>query len=292
VADVTVDATLPEVRRAASVDDAVAQLAALGDDAAALAGATWIMRARHRGEPLRPCYLALAGLDELREVVLAADEAQLGAMVTHADIAGLAAPRALAGLVTAAAQSAFPAVRSVATLGGNLCARRFAEADLVPPLLAAEARVTVRSSTGAQELDVEAFLASRDARPPGELLVGVRVPVAAHRRSGFERLTVRGAGEYAVASVAVSLDVVDGVVEAARVAVGSVEELPRLCASASEALVGFPVDAQVATDAGRAAASECDGRDGLDAPGWYREAVLPALVRRAVMQVSDERSAR
>jgi carbon-monoxide dehydrogenase medium subunit len=285
-----VAAIVPEVTRATSVEDAAAQLASLGDDGAALAGATWLMRAASRGDARRSCYVALDGIEDLRRATIGTSTAQLGAMVTHAELARLAVPPALAGLARAAALSAFPAVRSVATLGGNLCARPFPEADLVPPLLAADARVALRVVGDAEELDVATFLAGRDPRPVGELLVGVTVPIAAERRSAFERLTVRGAGEYAVASVAVSVDVVDGVVRAARVAVGAVEETPRLCEAAAEALVGSPPDPDAAAEAGRAAAAECHGRDGLDAPGWYREAVLPALVQRAVMQIGEERS--
>jgi carbon-monoxide dehydrogenase medium subunit len=80
---------------------------------------------------------------------------------------------------------------------------------------------------------------------------------------------------------------VDGVVGSARVAVGSVEERARLCEAAAAALAGGVLDHDSAVEAGRAAADECTGRDGVDAPGWYREAVLPTLVRRAVTRLRD-----
>jgi carbon-monoxide dehydrogenase medium subunit len=115
------------------------------------------------------------------------------------------------------------------------------------------------------------------------------VPTPPGRRSAFERLTIRGGGEYAVASVAVSLTVDDaGVVSDARVAVGSVEEQARLSAAAAAVLVGSPLAATTAQDAGAAAAEECAGRDGLDAPGWYRLTVLPSLLRTAVARLIEE----
>jgi carbon-monoxide dehydrogenase medium subunit len=156
-------------------------------------------------------------------------------------------------------------VRNVATLGGNLAAP-FPEADLVPPLLAADA--VVELATG-DAIGIEDWV--RGDRPAGALIVAARVPTPPGRRAWFERLTVRAGAEYSVASVAVSVDIEDG----ARVAVGAVEERPRRVPEAEAALVA-------GDDAGRAAANALTGRDGLDAPGWYRLEVLPALVARAV----------
>jgi carbon-monoxide dehydrogenase medium subunit len=280
-------AARPDVLAVTSVDEAVQQLASLGDDGAPLAGGTWIMRAPLRDERLLGCYVALDRLDELRQVDFGAETVQLGAQLTHAQLARLMDVPALAGLATAAARSAFPAIRNVATLGGNIRALGFAEADLVPAALAAEASVTLRTPEGEAALDLESYLRERHARPPGELLLRVTVPTPPGRRAAYERLTVRGGAEYSVASVAVGVDVADGVVTSARVALGSVEPEPRLCRAAAEALVGGRLTADSAEAAGRAAAAECTGRDGLDAPGWYREAVLPALLRRAVTQISD-----
>jgi aerobic carbon-monoxide dehydrogenase medium subunit len=232
---------MSEVVRVDSVEDAQALLA---EGAEPLAGGTWVMRSGLRGEPMARRYVALAGIEALRQVTRTNGTLTIGALVTHAELAELDAPQAL---VEAAAASAFPSVRNVATLGGNLCATGFAEADLVPALLALGATVRVDE----RSVPIEDFT-------PGGLVTAVEVPVG--RVSAFERLTVRGAGEYAVASVAVSAE--EGMRDL-RIAIGSVEERPRLC--------GEPLT--------------CVGRDGSDAPGWYREAVLPALLERAVARL-------
>jgi carbon-monoxide dehydrogenase medium subunit len=274
----------PEVRTPGSVEEALDALAALGPDGAPLAGGTWIMRAPLHGRPMRPCYVALGGLGELAGVRDGGAEASIGALATHADLARLeAANGPLAALAVAARRSAFPAVRTMATVGGNLCAAPFPEADLVPALLAAEARVRVARAGGdEEEVPLDAYLAGRRSRPEGEMVLGVVVPAPEGRVSWFERLTIRGGGEYSVASVAVSLDLEDGRVGAARVAVGAVEDVARRLPGAEAALAGRAADAGALADAGRAAAAEVTSRDGVDAPGWYRRAVLPALVRDAV----------
>jgi aerobic carbon-monoxide dehydrogenase medium subunit len=263
-----------ELRRPATVQDALADLDDLGPDGAPLAGATWIMR----GALPRRAYVALGGLTELRGARADAEVLTIGALATHRDLARLQdAPRVLR---QAAGRSAFPAVRAVATLGGNLATAGFPEADLVPALLAADATVAL---AGARDMPVGDYLA---ARPAGALVLGVRIPLVAGRRSGYERLTVRGAGEYPVASVAVSVDLADGVVRAARVAVGAVGDVARLSEAAARVLVGSTLEEDAAQAAGRAAAAELTGRDGHDAPGWYRTAVLPGLLRRALAGIA------
>jgi carbon-monoxide dehydrogenase medium subunit len=276
---------VPEVSFPGSIEEAVDELAGLGQDGAALAGATWVMRSPLRREPFRRRYVALRRLDELLHLRLG-DPTVIGSLVTHAGLAALEGP--LAGLGEAARRSAFPAVRNVATLGGNLCADPFPEADLVPALLAGDARVDVASPAGRDSVELEAFLAARGRRPDGELIVGVTVPAPSGRRSAFERLTVRGGGEYAVASVAVALDLdTDGVVSAARVAVGAVEPVACRAAAAEAALTGRRVDAEVAGEAGSAVVEGLSERDGVDAPGWYRLAVLPALLHRALLRLTS-----
>jgi carbon-monoxide dehydrogenase medium subunit len=246
------------------------------------------MRGPLRGEPVASVHVALSAIEELHGIEVAADAVSIGALVTHAQLEELPAQPALRGLAAAAARSAFPAVRSVATMGGNIAAQGFAEADLVPALLAAGARVVLVSPDGRSEEQLEAYLPTRGARPSGELIARVIVPAAEGRRSAFERLTIRGGGEYAVASVALSVTLDGGTVADAQVAVGSVEETARLCPAAGAALVGGPLDAAAAERAGRAAAEECTAREGLDAPGWYRLAVLPALLRQAAAQLIEE----
>lgn len=267
----------PELYRATSVDDAVRELAELGDDGAALAGCTWIMRAPSRGERLKARYVSLQDLDELLEVE-DGDPVRLGPRVTHARAAELdGGTGPLGALSRAAALSANRAVRNVATLGGNLCASPFPASDLVPALLASEAAV----ETAGRTRSLEDFLAVRD-----ELVVRISIPAPSGRRSTYERLTVRGSSEYPIAGVAVSLDLDGDVVAAARVAVGSVEEVAGRSGAAEAALVGQRPSAEVGEEAGRAAAGELRPRDGADAPAWYRVAVLPALVRDAVARLA------
>ncbi|WP_431879290.1 FAD binding domain-containing protein [Amycolatopsis sacchari] len=277
------------VLRAESVSDALARLAELGEHGRPLAGGTWVLRAGLRGEDDPYRYVAIGGIPELAEVSYGDGELGVGALVTHTRLAELVAGPPAAALVEAARGSAFPQVRNVATIGGNLAAIGFAEADLVPALLAGEAEVELAGPAGRRRMPVVDFLAWRE-KSAGELITTVFLPTPAGRRSGFARLTVRGSGEYPIANAAVSVDLdAEGAVRAARIAVGSVEPVAKLCPVASESLVGHGFsDLEAIEEAGRIAARECSARDGLDAPGWYRAEVLPTLVRRAAAHATGQ----
>ena len=47
-------------------------------------------------------------------------------------------------------------------------------------------------------------------------------------------------------------------------------------------MIGHPLDPHRAAEQAEGLSADFAGRDGIDAPGWYRLKVLPSLVRRAV----------
>jgi carbon-monoxide dehydrogenase medium subunit len=275
------------LHRPVTVAEAVDLLA--DGSASVLAGGSWVMRGEIRGDGFADAYVLVSGLPELLELRRTDDALVIGAAVTHAQLARfLAGDPHLAGLSAAARTSANPAIRRVATVGGNLATIDFAAADLVPALLALSARVTLVDAAGERHLALADYLASRPDAAPGALLTQVTVPVTPGL-TVHERLTMRVAGDYPVAIVDahVRLDA-DGLVDEATIAVGSVEPVARLWPSLSSRLVGAPLDAGVAEATARELAGELRGRDGVEAQGWYRLQVLPTLVGRAFYTLQQE----
>lgn len=260
-----------------TLDEALDMLA--GGTLAPLAGGTWVMRTPLREEPWAEGYVAVAALPELRVRDVKAAELRLGAGLTHTETAdATSASHDLRALHQAAAHSANPGVRQRATLGGNLSTVRFPAPDLVTALLCLDATVTVADREGRRDVPVANHLRSRD----GSLVTGVSLPRTT-ARTGHARLPLRRAGDYpaAIVSVALVTGDEDTVVEA-RVAIGSVEPVPRRWPEAERLLLGRPADPADAKEAAAACAGSVTGRDGVDAPGWYRERVLPTLLARAV----------
>jgi len=271
---------------AGTVADAVAVLAERGADCAPFAGGTWIMRAPVRGEAHFTSYVGIGRIAELNTVDITDHDIRIGACVTHARLfASLEAVVQCNGLKAAAAQAANPAVRHMATLGGNLSVREFPASDLPPALLCLDAGIELRTPSGHERIPIDRFLNIRANLEPGALVTGVvirRCPL----RTGHARLPLRKGGHYPVAivSVAVALGS-DGSVEDIRVAVGSVEPSARRWPQLEERLLGRPLDPCTAHAFAESCANSFTGRDSIEAPGWYRVQILPALVRRAVEAV-------
>ena len=274
---------------ATSLSDALAALVDRGPSGAPLAGATWIMRAPLRRDRQDLSYVAISKIEALRRVDILDREISIGSCVTHAELArSLASLPECRALAQAAARSANPAIRNVATVGGNLCASAFAAADLVPALICLEAEVELEARSGSERIPVDRFLEVRTSLEPGRIVRRVIVPRAA-RRSAHLRLPLHVAGDYPVAivSLAVTLSP-DGVVGSARVAVGSVEPVARRWRRLEADFIGRPLDSHWAADKAERRSMDFQGRDGVEAPGWYRVKVLPNLVRRAVEAIREQ----
>lgn len=273
--EVTSPRTLPEA------------LAAISAGGRPVAGATWILRAPLRHEPMPRHLVSLAGIEALARPEPRPGALVLGAMATHeALIATIPPGRELRALALVAERAANPGIRRIATLGGNLCAADFAASDLVPALLCLDARVALASPAGPETLPMEDFLARRRDLA-GALLTHVEIP-RADRRSAHERLPMRRAGDYPCAIVSLSATLVDGVIRDIRIALGAVEPVPRRWRALESALAGQRLDPAAAETAARDLAGALAARDAVDAPGWYRLSVLPALLRRALATLQAE----
>ncbi|MXN49031.1 FAD-binding molybdopterin dehydrogenase [Shinella kummerowiae] len=275
---------------ARSVTEALEARARLGDNAEFFAGGTWIMRADRREEFEDRHYISIGGIEALAGILISKDDVVIGASTSHAELA--AALTEVAGfraLQVAAEKSANPAIRNLATVGGNICTGGFAAADLVPALLCLSASLEFSGADGLERVPLETFLKTRSAVLPGRILTRMIVP-RRPRRSAHARLPLKKAGDYPVAIVSASFALGEnGAVEDAVIAVGSVEHSARRWTALETAIRGLrPTSADVVALA-KETAGEFQGRDGVEAPGWYRVKVLPELARRAFEDLAERK---
>jgi CO/xanthine dehydrogenase FAD-binding subunit len=193
------------------LDDALAALVS-DPPLTVLAGGTDLMVELNYGRRRPLDVLSLRRLSGLRDwhverSAAGGDEVVLGAAVTYTALLG----DELAGLLPALAQAArtvgSPQIRNAGTIGGNLVTGSPA-GDTLPVLVALEATVDLASARGGtRTLPVSEFLTGpkQTARRPDELLVAVRVPVAAGP-SEFLKIGVRNAMVIAVANCALVVD--------------------------------------------------------------------------------------
>jgi len=233
-----------------SADEAVAHLA---DGAALIAGGTAVMPRVLAGEldAERVVGLARAGLDGITS---AGGRTTLGACTT---LAAVAAHEATPALAAAAAQVGGPALRNMATVGGNLVVGA-PYGDLGVVLLALGAEVDL----GDRTVSIDDFW--------GQFRSGVDIVRSVSFNDDPAAVYVRWARRAANSPAVVCVAVAGG-----RVAIGGVGEHP-VRAAGAEAHLRDP------GAAGEAAAAEVDPpTDGI-ASSWYRKRMTAVFVRRAL----------
>ena len=241
------------------------------------------MRSPLREEPLAGAFASLHAIPELQRLDLTPEAAEIGSSPTHARLAeALSEVPGLAPLALAAGASANPGVRRAATLGGDLCAVDVPAADLPCALLALEAGVDLERLSGPGRLPIAECLARREALLPGALVASIRIPRRAGRIGADVRLPLRKPGDDPVAIVLLTAELCEGRLSRSVNAAGSVEPVARRWAERAAALDGASLDPAAGASAAAGLLDGFDPRDGIEAPGWHRAEVLPALVRRAL----------
>lgn len=166
--------------------------------------------------------------------------------------------------------------------------------DLAQALIALDASVDVIGPNGARTFPFADLHRAPGATPhiettltSGELITGFAVPAAPFaRRSLYLKIRDRESYEFALASAAVALDIGDGRVNAARIALGGVATRPWRATAAESLLVGRPVDQKTAETAAAAAFSDARTRgDNIYKPELGRRTLVRALLQAASMKV-------
>jgi 4-hydroxybenzoyl-CoA reductase subunit beta len=118
--------------------------------------------------------------------------------------------------------------------------------DTVPALIALGARVELAQrdgiNTNRRDIPLEELYREdgihRITLKPGELLVGVRLPASRGLRSGYLKYRKRGAIDYPLASVAVAMRMVDGLMKDVRIVLGALASSPVIATEAMGLLEG------------------------------------------------------
>ncbi|MGI4762476.1 MAG: FAD binding domain-containing protein [Janthinobacterium lividum] len=139
---------------------------------------------------------------------------------------------------------------NLAILGvSDACIATSYPGDLSVALAAFDAVLTLENAKGKQRrVPLTEFYLLPGKTPqketvlePGELIVAVTIPTAAHaQRSTYLKVRERSSYAYALASAAVGLDVQSGTIRAARVALGGVGAQPWRSREAEKVLTGQP----------------------------------------------------
>ncbi len=179
-------------------------------------------------------------------------------------------------------------IRNVATLGGNLCNASPA-ADTAPPLLVHDALVELRSESQQREIPIERFFRGpgRCAVEDGEVLTAIlleRPATSTDARSLFLRKG-RVKMDLAVVSIAVLVELQNGVCRKARIAAGAVAPTPLRLREVETILEGTQLTDDILIEAQEAAMTSVSPITDLRSTAEYRRDLIGVYVRRAVEQL-------
>ncbi len=218
-------------------------------EAAWIAGATDLGVDLSRGKAVAEAFISLDRIAELQALEIGADVVRIGAGVSLSRM-----ETELAGVFPALDQMlhwfAARQVRNRATVGGNLGSAS-PIGDLLPVLLALEARIELAGPQGWRWLDAQDFFLDyrKTARAADELVVAVEIP----RRVGLQNASLKLAKRPSddISTVAASFALLreaDGTVRHARLAYGGVAATPKRAHDVEDFLFGRVLD-QATVDA-------------------------------------------
>lgn len=254
--------------------DTLAQAAGgLREGSRYLAGGTLVMRAANYGDQ-RFSRIVRTTDPGLRGIRAEGGRIVIGAGVTMSDVL---ASRDLDFLAPVARVVGGPAVRSMATVGGNLFAPH-PYGDFAAALLALEGEAAMADGT---RMPLEQLFASRDT------LRGLVASVSIARPQGddfrFRKVSRVKPKGVSVMSIAAWIPRNGSRISGARVVFGAMGRTPLRAKAAEAALNGVMLDE---TGLARALALATDGLDPPDdalASSWYRREVAPVHLRRCLL---------
>ncbi|MCV7090390.1 FAD binding domain-containing protein [Mycobacterium interjectum] len=281
-----------EYHRPDTIDDAVALLSELGDDAKIIAGGQSLVPMLAMRLAYFDHLIDISRLAELRGIERRGQELWIGAGTTEATVGADDQVRHAVPLLTRVTPFVGHfQIRNRGTLGGSI-AHADAAGEYPAAALALEAVMEVLSPRGRREIAAADFFAGlwETTMDSDEVLTGVRFPVR-NGRSGFSvHEFARRHGDFAIAGalVAVQLDDADRV---SRCGIGllGLGSTVRRATAAEATVVGRPVGELVAEEIGRTAMTDLDDvPTDLQGSASYRTQVGATMVARAWSEAVHE----
>jgi CO/xanthine dehydrogenase FAD-binding subunit len=235
--------------------------------------------------------LDLWHVDELRGIALDGGALTLGALTTYTQIRQSPLCREhVPALVEAAATIGAAQIQNRGTIGGNI-ANASPAGDTLPVLLALDATIVCGSTRGERDVPAEAFWTAYrvTALAPDELVVRVRIPLAAGRETRFRKIGTRRA--QAISKVVLALSYQDGGPAGpaapwtgVRVALGSVAPIPIRARATEASLEGRPPSPETADRAAETLAAELKPIDDVRSTAEYRRLVAARVLHRLIRE--------
>lgn len=213
----------------------------------------------------------------------------IGAASTHNDLVFSELLQEKYLSVSNAAQTmAANQVRHVGTVGGNIVSA-VPSADLPPILIALSATVKIEGPNGERVLPLEDVFAGpqKTVLATDEILTEIVIPDQKMTGSTYFKFALRKAGALAVVGVAAAVQVENGVLKDAKVALGAVAPTPIRARKTEDFLKGKKITDELLEEAGKIAYTECKPITDFRASEEYRRDLVRVYTKRALRKAID-----
>jgi carbon-monoxide dehydrogenase medium subunit len=274
-----------------SIPETIDALVDADGEARVCAGGTALVPLMRLGLLTPERVISLHRVSEMGRLAVDTGALQIGATVTLAELQRSPDVRRRWPLLAeAAGRVATPAIRSSATLGGNLGYAESAS-DPAPALLCLDAEVSIAGPAGRRSLPLSRFFTGffETALEPGEIVTSVQVPApppgACH---GYVKFCPRSAEDKPLIGVAalVLIDPGSGRCREVRIALGGAAPTAIRAPRAESSLSDRMLDDEAIHAAADAAASETNPISDLMGSADYRRQMVRVWVRRLLLQLS------
>ena len=277
-------------QRANTVEEGIEQLTELGGEAKLLAGGQSLV-AMMNFRLVRPSALVdITPIPNLQYLEPDGEGLKVGALTPHRWVEEMEDPDLLEDfsvLKEAARWVGHYPIRTLGTFGGSIAhADPSAEWCMLAVLLDAE--IVAVGPEGERVIPASDFFQGffMTALEPDEMVVEVRFPEPAPHASIQE--FARRAGDFAIVSAAVSLDVRDRECHSARVVLGGVSDVPLRVPEAERVLERGDISREAFDEAGQEAAKAIDPPSDVHGDADYRRDLSAVLVRRALTEAAGD----
>ena len=277
--------------RPACLTEALNLLACYSQSAKVLAGGTDLLIPQALESSPEIVVISLKDIEELRQIRKTAEgDIFLGATARHAEVAQSSlVNQYFPALAKASDWVGSRSIRSLATIGGNIC-NASPSADTAPPLLAYEARVVIESPLGERVVEIEDFFTgpSTTLLKDVEILKGFLLRPKSGWLADYAKIGLRKAMEIAIvnACVAVSKDEYDRCAKI-RIALGAVAPTPIRARKAEAILENREMTRELVQECAETAVGETKPISDIRSSADYRRKMTHFLVKKMVSALAS-----
>ncbi len=280
-----------------SLDEALELLAHYRESARIIAGGTdIILEIEHRVRPGVKALIDITRVPGLDSIQSGSDDMiSLGPLVTHNDCVASPLVRQRAWpLVQACWEVGAPQIRNRATVAGNLITASPAN-DTITPLMALDARVTLRSVKGERNVPLNEFYTGvrRTIMAPDEVLTGIHFRgLNENERGMFIKVGLRKFQAISVVNIATIIEIDDHtgmpVVKNARIALGAVAPTVVRASQAEAYLKDRVLDDETLATAAALVTPSIAPIDDIRGTAEYRREVAGVITRRTLTAIREK----